>query len=279
MKQNGDYHVHTPFCPHGSNDRLHQYIEKAIEKGLQEITFTEHAPLPHAFQDPTPDKDSAMNWDDMESYIQSIRDCQHAYKGDIKINLGFEVDYIEGYEKDITQFLSEYGPYIEDAILSVHMLKTPKNQYVCIDFSCDAFGDIIKQFGDIDIVYQKYYHTMEKAIQSDLGFYKPKRMGHINLIDKYQKVYTTKKSYQKEIYHLLDLIREKKMELDINTAGLYKEDCGDIYPPVDIIRFADQLDIPLISGSDSHTAKHIGRGFDQLPSHIPYSKPNSTKKS
>ncbi|MEH7508191.1 histidinol phosphatase, partial [Priestia megaterium] len=25
-----DKHIHTPFCPHGSPDSLHQYVEQAI---------------------------------------------------------------------------------------------------------------------------------------------------------------------------------------------------------------------------------------------------------
>ena len=39
-----DAHIHTPFCPHGSKDALKQYVEKALERGFDSITFTEHAP-------------------------------------------------------------------------------------------------------------------------------------------------------------------------------------------------------------------------------------------
>lgn len=31
---------------YGSNDSLGDYIKKAIEEGIEEITFTEHMPMP-----------------------------------------------------------------------------------------------------------------------------------------------------------------------------------------------------------------------------------------
>ena len=34
-----DGHVHSPYCPHGSNDSFEKYITEAITKGIKEITF------------------------------------------------------------------------------------------------------------------------------------------------------------------------------------------------------------------------------------------------
>ena len=56
-----DGHIHTPYCPHGTNDTFHDYVETALGLGFEEITFTEHAPLPKGFNDPTPAKDSGMD--------------------------------------------------------------------------------------------------------------------------------------------------------------------------------------------------------------------------
>lgn len=100
----GDYHVHTPFCPHGSNDKWENYIIKAIEAGLKEISFTEHAPLPRTFIDPVPDQDSSMSYSKLDQYFKVGQQLKVAYKNKIKVNIGFEVDYIEGYEKEITDF-------------------------------------------------------------------------------------------------------------------------------------------------------------------------------
>ncbi|UOQ47715.1 histidinol-phosphatase HisJ [Gracilibacillus caseinilyticus] len=264
MNITGDYHVHTAFCPHGSNDKIEAYIEQAINKGLTELSFTEHAPLPKAFTDPTPDKDSAMKWADLDGYIQTIEKVKKDYQAQLKINVGFEVDYIEGYESAITSFLNDYGSVIDDAILSVHMLKTNTDDYVCVDFSVEEFARIIQLFGSVEAVYDSYYQTLEKAIVADLGPFKPNRIGHLTLIHKYQRKYAVDQGYQLTIERLLDLMKKNKLELDVNTSGLYKEECLELYPPQAIVDLALQKGIPLKPGSDSHTAKTITRGFNKL---------------
>ena len=81
MKQ--DKHIHTPYCPHGSTDALAGYIEKAITAGFTEISFTEHAPLPAGFIDPTPQQDSGMQISLLEDYFTSIAKVKHQYQKDI----------------------------------------------------------------------------------------------------------------------------------------------------------------------------------------------------
>lgn len=264
MYLKGDYHVHTQYCPHGSNDKVERYIEQAIKKGMKELSFTEHAPLPKDFSDPTPDQDSAMSWDDLDAYIETIEHAKQKYKADIKINVGFEIDYIEAYEDATTAFLDQYGHYIDDAILSVHMLRSPDQSYVCIDFSSEEFARIIQLFGSVEAVYDKYYQTLEKAIIADLGTYKPNRIGHLTLIHKYQRKYAVDQSYHVTLERMLHLIQEHQLELDINTAGLFKEECQELYPPSPIIEKAIQKGIPCKPGSDSHNYHTIARGFEQL---------------
>ena len=46
-----DGHIHSPYCPHGSKDSFDDYINEAIKKGIKEITFTEHLPVPNNFMD------------------------------------------------------------------------------------------------------------------------------------------------------------------------------------------------------------------------------------
>ncbi len=42
------------------------------------------------------------------------------YKREIKIHVGFEVDYLPGFEDWTSDFLNEYGKQIDDSILSLH---------------------------------------------------------------------------------------------------------------------------------------------------------------
>lgn len=251
-----DGHIHTKYCPHGSKDDFKEYIENAISIGLEEITFTEHLPLPKNFKDPSPKNDSAMNILDIEDYIDDLSKLKEEYKGRIKINIGFEVDYIEGYEKEIKKFLDVYGKQIDDAIISVHMLKINDKYYV-IDYSTDEFQKIIDILGGIDIFYTKYYETVKKAIESDLGFFKPKRIGHLNLIRKYCKIFPYDYSKNKVLENLVQDIKDNGYELDYNISGERKEDCGEAYISGYLLNLVKKQNINMVLGSDSHCSKEI----------------------
>ncbi|WP_067844263.1 histidinol-phosphatase HisJ [Amphibacillus sediminis] len=268
MHYSGDYHIHTPFCLHGSNDPFESYVIQAIKMGLKEISFTEHAPLPKDFVDPVPNQDSAMNWSDLSTYFNEGNRLKNKYNDRIKINVGFELDYIEGFDRDIRNFLNEYGKQIDDAILSVHMLKTPDGGYHCLDYSADAFADLITLFGSIDNLYQKYYQTLLLAVQADLGPFKPTRIGHLTLIEKFSLKYPNPMNQLNRIKSILQEIKSRGYSLDLNTAGLYKPDCQSIYPNLEIVKLAQKLKIPLVPGSDSHQASTLAQGFDKIKSYL-----------
>lgn len=264
MNFTGDFHVHTPFCPHGTDDNWEDYIIKAIELGLKEISFTEHAPLPTSFTDPVPEQDSSMDWNDLELYFKQGEQLKAKYQNQIKVNIGFEVDYIEGYEHETKQFLDQYGDRIDDAILSVHMLKLENGEYVCLDYSDEEFGNLIEQSGSVEAVYESYYRTVKLAIEANLGIYKPTRIGHLSLVEKFQKKYPSSYEGSDMIEDILQAIKAKNYSLDVNTAGLYKPLCQSIYPNQQIINRAKSLGIQLRPGSDSHQATTIARGFDKI---------------
>jgi histidinol-phosphatase (PHP family) len=258
-----DGHVHSKFCPHGSNDTFQTYIEHAMELGITEISFTEHAPLPVGFIDPTPLQDSAMKMEDLPIYLEELAILRDKYKGKITIHTGLEVDFIEGFESETTAFLNKYGSYLSDSILSVHFLKH-EGKYDCLDYSPDVFGDMIKRYGGIEKVYECYYQTLLLSIRSNLGSYKPKRIGHMTLVNKFQKKYPCPVSFNKEIRNILKEVKERDYELDYNGAGTAKPLCREPYPPTAIANQAIQFNITMVYGSDAHQAKELFQGYEQL---------------
>ena len=251
-----DGHVHTPYCPHGTKDNFDDYVKKAIEVGLDEISFTEHFPLPKGFKDPSPYDDSSIKLEQIDSYIEDVKKLKEKYKDEIKINVGVEVDYIEGFEEEIKLLLNKYGDILEDSILSVHMLKI-EDEYYCMDFSSEEFGKIVSKLGSVDKVYDIYYETLIKAVNSDLGIYKPKRIGHLNLVRKYNKKYPYDYSKNDKLRQLVSLISEKGYELDYNVAGLFKEDCQEPYIYGYLAKLVKEFNIKTVLGSDSHSAIYI----------------------
>ncbi|MDF0726439.1 histidinol-phosphatase HisJ [Cytobacillus sp. S13-E01] len=270
MKTDG--HIHTPFCPHGTSDLFEEYISEAISRGFDEISFTEHAPLPENFIDPTPDKDSGMDSTRLLEYFSILEKFKKDYASKIKINIGLEIDYIEGYESETKTFLTRYGALLDDTILSVHFLKR-EDKYYCLDFSPEHFGEMVDIFGSTNAIYEKYFDTLIKSINADLGLYKPKRIGHMTLVHKFQKRFPCSRSFKNEILSALADIKKNNLQIDYNGAGIKKPLCGETYPSAWIINEAAKQKIPLIYGSDAHSVKDLEQGFEYIDKTISLSRP------
>lgn len=265
MKRDG--HIHTHFCPHGTKDSTESYIEKAIKSGFTDISFTEHAPLPPNFTDPTPMKDSSISMSQLIPYMHEINRLKAAYQQDIRIRAGLEVDFIAGYEKEITSFLDEIGPALDDSILSVHFLEVD-NRYYCADYSKEVFMELASASGSVKAAYELYYQTLEASIQADLGQFKPKRIGHPTLIHKFQLAHGEKIDDTAQIQHVLQLMKENGCELDVNGAGFSKVDCQEAYPPLSFIEYANSLGIPLVFGSDAHDVNGLHKHYEKFYTYL-----------
>ncbi|QII50228.1 histidinol-phosphatase HisJ [Bacillus paralicheniformis] len=262
-----DGHVHSPFCPHGSKDEFRYYIEELCKKGFRSVSFTEHAPLPPSFTDPTPEKDSAMPISELDRYIERLTDLKEEYKGQLDVLIGLEVDYIRAFEHETKAFLDQYGTHLDDSILSVHFLPAGSS-YICLDYDEKAFQQLIGCYGSTEQVYLAYYDEIYSSIVSPLGAFKPKRIGHITLAKKFVKLfpYTLSESVRKSVSSCLDEAAKRGFELDFNTSGLRKPYAGDVYMEEWMIKEAEQKNIPLVFGSDAHQAEDAGFGYEHFES-------------
>jgi len=120
-------------------------------------------------------------------------------------------------------------------------------------------------YGSVEAVHQAYWLTVKQGILADLGPYKPKRISHLSLCHKFQLRYPLQdpNQFRPEILEILDLIGAASFELDLNAAGLFKPDCQEIYPAPWIIQEALKRGIPFIYGSDTHSVKGVGQGFEK----------------
>lgn len=260
-----DGHTHTEFCPHGSREATEQFIDRAIALGFESYSLTEHPPLPRGFIDPTPDRSCGMRWEELEPYLMHAQELKRRYADRIEIRVGLEVDYIPGYESDVRDMLNTHGAELDDALLSVHFLEG-RGGWRCVDFSPEDFQEgLIDPYGSIEAVHQAYWAVVKQAIEADLGPYKPRRMSHLSLVHKFQLKYPLKnpQHFRAQVSEILDAIQERGMELDLDAAGLFKPDCLEIYPAPWILAEAVKRRIPIVYGSDTHSVKGVGQGFDE----------------
>jgi histidinol-phosphatase (PHP family) len=255
-----DGHIHSPYCPHGTEDSLELYVQKAIALGLEEITFAEHMPFPVDFMDPEFLKECALHLDNIEKYIDEVEHVKLKYSDKIKVNTGFEVDFVEGYEEETKELLNQYGNRLQDGILSVHFIKL-EQEYFSIDFSTKEFGKLAERLGGVSKLYDKYYETLLKAIKSDLGNHKPKRIGHPTLVRKFNTEYPLEYSNTKLLEEIVQEIKNRDYEVDFNTAGIRKPSCREIYPSGVFAELVEKYNVKKVYGSDAHTASDVGRDF------------------
>lgn len=255
-----DGHIHSHYCPHGTKDPFHSYIEKALSLGLKEISFTEHMPIVDYIMDRDFLNTCSPGMEEIEEYFKELDIIKKKYNKVIKINSGLEIDYLDGLEKSIKDNLDRFGEYIEDSILSVHIIKF-EDKYYCIDYNIEKFSILIEKVGGLEKLYDKYFETLLKAIKSDLGFYKPKRIGHPTLIRIFNKKFPIDYKNNDILEEIVKEIKKRDMEIDYNTAGLRKPYCGEIYPNEIFYDLVKKYEVRIVYGSDAHKAEDLGKDF------------------
>jgi|GEM_PF-1051194 len=271
-----DGHIHSPYCPHTlqnipelfwqEENRISfftPYVEKALEAGLEEISFTEHMPFSFDFLENKEDQDlCAPQISLMPYYFSDIREMQKRYSGRIRINAGFETDYLEGYEDRTAAVLDLYGSEIQDSLLSVHFVRIGSRIYD-VDLQ-DGFEDALEVLGSVEAVYDCYYETLLKAVNADLGKYKPGRIGHPNIIRIFQKLYPVEYKNKNLLEKLAVRIKEKNYEVDADTAGLRKPLCGEVYLSGYLKELAEKYGIGIVYGSDAHKPEDVAKNFGEI---------------
>lgn len=266
-----DGHTHTHFCLHASGEEAELYVQRALELGFTMYSFTEHLPLPEKFLQALPYepewKDALqIRGGDFGAYIREMEKLQKKYRGRIELLIGAEIDYLPGEEDNTRAMLKEYGPSLQDGLLSVHLLPAGAG-FRAVDHDPVDFADgLMRHYGGYEEAQLAYYTIVKEALQTDLGPYKPKRFGHLTLTNKFQcrlnPARTVFPKVRQAIIDILEYMKTHGWSLDVNAAGLYKEYCGEIYPSPWIIGLAREMGIPLVYGSDSHAVRDVGRSYD-----------------
>jgi histidinol-phosphatase (PHP family) len=233
-----DYHIHTKLCGHATGE-MEQYVERAIEIGLQEIGFSDHLPFVD-FERPG----LAMKLSELPQYVQSVERLRQTYPN-IIIRLGIEVDYFPQLESQISDLLVQY-PF-DYVYGSIHFLD---------DWSFDSpFALPEWNLADVDGVYEQYIDLLHQAARSGLFDI----LSHLDLVKIYG--FRPTKNMLSLWESLIKTVREKGLAIEINTSGLRKP-VGEIYPSEEIVELISRYGVPIVFGSDAHRPEDVGRDFN-----------------
>jgi histidinol-phosphatase (PHP family) len=266
-----DGHTHTHYCLHGSGEHVEKFVLRAIEMKFQVYSFTEHLPLPDSFlnefhyPDEVKEAFGFLN-DDLDGYFKEMLALKEKYKDQIELLIGLEIDYLADEHEYLRAILKDYGSFLEDGLLSVHIIEG-LGGWRCIDLSPEDFQiGLIDYYGSYEKAQLAYYQTVKEALQADLGPSKPKRISHLTLCNKFQHYFgqagIVSEKLKATILDLLVYMRDHGYSIDANMSGLHREYCLEPYPAPWIIGLAKKLGIPLIYGSDAHQVKNVGRSYE-----------------
>jgi len=242
-----DLHNHTIRCNHAKGS-MESYIKRAIELGIDIYGFSEHAPMEF-------DSYYRLNFSEMNAYENDVLELKNKYQNEIKILLGYEVDYLKGYmDKRVLNAGVDY------LIGSVHFLK---------EWGFDN-PEFIAEYKnrDIDKIWQEYFDAIESMAK--MGSFDI--IGHLDLIKIFN--FMPKKDIRTIATKALRAIKESNMVLELNTAGLRKP-IKEIYPSPILLELAYEMDIPITFSSDAHAIGQVGYKYEEavaLAKKIGYTK-------
>jgi histidinol-phosphatase (PHP family) len=282
------YHTHSDLCD--GKGKLEEYVESAARKGFAAFGFSGHSPLP------VPD-DWTLQTEDIPGYIESGRELKRQaasamgprqagspavgslagsvagpVEGDppLELYVGMEVDYLEEGPKapgnpsdgpalapDLPNILELDLDYI---IGSVHTVaRFPDGSYPGVDGPKDMYQRIFEELFDSDMqaLVREYYRLVRRMI-TDHRF---DILGHIDLVKlrnpKEEYYRESDRWYRREVLTTLDALEANGAIMEINTGGLARGKCHDMYPSEWIVAEARKRDIPLQINSDAHHPEGI----------------------
>ena len=110
---------------------------------------------------------------------------------------------------------------------------------------------------NIDELYGRYFDEMKKLINK--GFLDG--LAHLDLI----KIFGHRQSKEIKYYveDVLKLVKEKGLTVEMSTAG-WRKPVNELYPQEKIIKMIKELNIPITTASDAHTAKDLAHSYERL---------------
>ena len=234
-----DYHMHTVLCKH-ANGKPSEYRKAAERRGLPEICFADHVPNPDGY-----DPGNRMEMAQFPEYRHMVGSLQDGETPNVL--LGAEADYYDGCVPFLREWLPKQG---FDLVLgSVHYID---------DWGFDNPADRhIWDTVDVTAAWRRYFGLVGQL--ADTGLFDV--VGHLDLPKKFGYRPPDKK-LKELVQPALDHIAEAEMGIEINTSGLRKP-VGEIYPSPLILSLAQERDIPICFGSDSHRPEDVGADFDR----------------
>lgn len=240
-----NYHTHTTFCD-GKNT-VEEMVLSAIDKGMSEIGFSVHSPLPFS-----------EIWDikkeKVPEYIATLKVLQEKYKNQIKIYIGIEQDYYsEGSTEEFDYVIGAVHYILKDGV------------YLPLDLSPEATKENIVKYYDGDaLAYCEDYYKLVADIYNRT---KCDIIAHFDLITKFNErlplIDTGSSRYKKAAENAICELLKTPAIFEINTGAISRGYRTTPYPADDLLDLIAERGKPFVVNSDSHNVDTIDFGIQK----------------
>lgn len=260
-----DYHVHIH--PHGESgryelERVRQYCAVAIQRGIDEIGFSEHVFRFVEFRDVVGDwwndtDDPKTLRDHCERYFfehatQSIGDylelIQRGKEAGLPLRAGLELDYYPGRMTEVAEFLAALD--LDFVLGSVHWIGA-------WGFDNEEVAGEWKR-RDVDTVYAAYFELLSELAGSGVA----QVLAHPDLVKKFGRRpdrFDLAEAYCK----IVSSCKEAGVGLEVSSAG-WRVPAREQYPARRFLEVALDGGVQLTTSSDAHVPELVGHGIDEL---------------
>jgi len=247
-------------------DKLEDIVDKAIAANHPSITFIIHSPRLTSFRY-TAEKDTNVKFiRGNRSYInypKRIKNLRSKYEGKINIKYGVELEWM-GPDLGLEWSRSKIFQAAEaDFVIgSVHF--APEG--LPYDGSKEEAYELLQLRGSLEAYWNGYFNEMIEMIENFGDMIQV--IGHIDLPklnvevpEVLQNFETSTHPLANKFRTLLEIIADRNLALDVNMAGDFKG--VGVYPTINILKRAYQLQIPISIGTDTHHVKYYGVNFKE----------------
>lgn len=239
-----DYHTHHFRCGHAQGS-IEEYIQAALALGFEEIGISDHAPL-YWLEGDHPIPGSAMARSHLEAYVDEVLALRERYAGRIRVLLGLESDYAEGWDDIYREALA---PYPFDYLIgSVHYVY---GQHI---YDTRRWRDC----GDAARHYTEYFRLVRESARSGLFDI----LGHTTGLLAYGPPLAPE-LLEREFAATAQAVAEAGVAAEINASGLRKGG-AEPFPASALLQRYVNAGVPLTYGSDSHLPSEVGHARETV---------------
>ena len=253
--QKVNLHTHSTYSDGKSTPR--EIVEEAVRQEFTALGFSEHGPLPFETK-------FAVKAENMPNYVSEIAALKEEFKDRIKLNCALETDYITGVTDPFASTREKY--HLDYVIGGVHLVgqsANPEELWFIDGPSWEVYDEGLQKFfdGDIRKGVKRFFEQTNEMIEHE-EFNIIAHFDKIKMHNRDRYFHEDEEWYRKLALETLDLIKEKKLVMEVNTRGIYKKRYNGFYPSPWLMKEAYKRGIPAIISSDAHHYSELSLEFE-----------------